>query len=93
MFNKKKCEKCKWHGYLTNAVSKISGETRYRQLICDYAKYHDHTCLHAVGVEVEDRRGDDPNNCLLYVKGARPERNSKINITHSSISAEYYHYN
>ena len=93
MFNKKKCGKCKWHGYLSNAMTKVDGVTRYRQLICDYAKYHDHACLHVVGMNIQDRRGDDPNNCELFVQGERPQRDSKIHISHSSVPAEYYHYN
>ena len=91
MFNKTRCKKCKWHGYLSNSTAKLPDSSRDRVVMCDYAKYHDHTCLHAVGINVEDRRGDDPDNCLLYIEGERPKRPNRMVITHQEHLDRYYY--
>ena len=41
--------------------------------MCDYAKYTKRTCLYSDRGKVKDRRGDDPNHCLLFEKGERPK--------------------
>ncbi len=58
-FNKNKCKKCKYHG-----GANINGNTIH----CYYANTGK-TCLHRVGKEIIDRRGNDYNNCLLYERG------------------------
>lgn len=69
MFDKKRCLKCKYHGRFQN-----KSESGLRNIMCDYAKYAKQTCLHSVGREVVDRRGEDPKDCKLFEKGPRPDR-------------------
>nr|DAS37244.1 MAG TPA: hypothetical protein [Caudoviricetes sp.] len=58
MYNKAKCKKCKYHG-------KLSSIGAY----CYYSVIKNEACLYRKGKETIDRRGGDPNNCLLYEKG------------------------
>lgn len=72
-YNKKKCVKCKYHGYFGSKSYGTSDETFKRSIMCDYAKYTKRTCLYSNHGEVKDRRGDDPNHCLLFKSGERPK--------------------
>lgn len=71
-FNKKKCEECKFHGYF-GSKSGASNNYSVNHIMCDFAKYNKMTCLRRNGKSVIDLRGDDPENCKLYIKGKRPE--------------------
>ena len=72
MKDAKICLKCKWHGYFGAKPEEGGSLTN---IMCDYAAIaKDGTCLKKVGAEIIDRRGDDPNHCLLYVEGKRIER-------------------
>ena len=90
MFNKKRCAKCKWRGYLGSYAIRGSEEAHGRHVICDYAKYHNCTCLYSAGREVKDRRGDDPNHCKLFETGPRPDGYNKVVITPPANPDEYF---
>lgn len=62
MFNKAKCKKCKYHGRGFSGV------------VCYYSVYKNKSCLYRDGKEVKDRRGRDPNECLLFEKGEQDKR-------------------
>ena len=71
MFNKKKCKTCIYH-------AKYSGSSVYRNnvtpatsggIFCGYSLATYHTCLQYDRQELVDRRGDDPENCRLYMAG------------------------
>lgn len=62
MFNKAKCKKCKYHGRGFSGV------------VCYYSVYNNRACLYRDGKEVKDRRGQDPNECLLFEKGEQEKR-------------------
>jgi hypothetical protein len=62
-FNKKKCRQCVYHASLS------SGGT----IICSFAtrNLNDDTCLYkGDDGKIHDRRGEDYEHCLLYIKGA-----------------------
>lgn len=68
MYDKKKCKSCRWHGYFG---AKDQGGNN---ICCDYGILaRQGTCLRKIGQNGEtiDRRGNDPDNCLLYEKGER----------------------
>ena len=90
MFNKKRCAKCKWRGYLGGQSIQASDAVRGRHLICDYAKYNNHTCLYSSGGKVKDRRGEDPNHCKLFESGPRPNGYNKVVITPPANTDEYF---
>ena len=71
IFDKTKCAKCKYHGYLGSISQTQSDESRERVIYCDYAHLQNQTCLYADGKKTLDRRGTDPNKCALYEKGTR----------------------
>ena len=74
MFDKKRCLKCKYHGrFQSKSFYSPDEESGLRNIMCDYAKYAKQTCLHSVGREVVDRRGEDPKDCKLFEKGPRPD--------------------
>lgn len=58
--NKAKCRKCAYHRNMSNST----------YCICNYAYVTGQTCLHKTKNGVEDRRGEDYNDCKLFVKGA-----------------------
>ena len=62
MFNKKKCEKCKFHG-------RMMGSTGYSQVFCYYSAHNQRSCLERDGKRIKDRRGNDPNECKLFESG------------------------
>jgi hypothetical protein len=74
-YNKKKCVKCKYHGYFGSKSYVTSDESAGRFIMCDYAKYTGRTCLYSEHGKVKDRRGVDSNNCKLYEPGNRPHMN------------------
>ena len=57
-FDKTKCRKCAYHRVMQGFT------------ICNYACVTGQTCLHKTKNGVEDSRGDDYNNCKLFVEGA-----------------------
>ncbi len=61
--NKKVCEKCKYRGVFIGNKS----------IHCYYAGLTSETCLKLVDKKVIDRRGNDPNNCLLFEEGEAME--------------------
>lgn len=68
-FNKSRCRKCIYHS------SPSGGST-----ICSYATRNkeEHTCLYrGSDGKTHDRRGDDPNNCLLF-KAGKPPKERKV---------------
>lgn len=72
MFDKRRCRKCKFHGTVGHVVQigVERGDYRDNQIVCDYLiKSGKGSCLKRVGADVIDRRGVDPNNCLLYEEG------------------------
>ena len=71
MHNKKKCVRCKYHGFFGSRSYGTSEETFGRTMICEYAKITNKTCLYSDHGKVLDRRGTDPDNCLLFERGER----------------------
>ena len=57
MFNKEKCKQCIYKGGAVDHPTDI---------FCNYAFIADQTCLHRVGKSIIDRRGENPDNCLLF---------------------------
>lgn len=58
--NRTQCKDCKWRAWFKNI----------RAWSCNWSDCHfPQTCKYAVGGEVVDRRGSDPENCLLFEKG------------------------
>ena len=66
MHDKKRCSKCKFHGYFGSKSYKIADGSVRRSIICEYAKHNNETCLHNVHGSIVDRRGTDPKNCQLF---------------------------
>lgn len=67
-YNNKNCIKCKYHGYFG-----AKSETN-QNLCCDYAVLaEDGTCTKKYGTDGKtfDRRGNDPDNCLLFQVGEK----------------------
>ena len=64
-FNKKKCRKC------------IYSLRRGESTLCNYLSICGQSCLHMENGVVVDSRGEEYNNCKLYVKGA-PIHEDKI---------------
>ena len=58
-FNKQKCKQCVYH--------RVMGA----HVICNFATVTDTTCLHLEENKVVDYRGEDYNNCKIFIKGAR----------------------
>ena len=70
MVDKKLCAKCKYHGYFAyKGPSNVSEEFLHNHIMCDYSKYEKRTCLYDSNGVTVDRRGDDPSQCKLFVKG------------------------
>ena len=73
-FDKKKCVRCIYHGVgkCGHSVRLLNGGTE--RVHCNYSGVTDSTCLKpAPNNTVVDMRGDDFNNCKLFVEGARLE--------------------
>ena len=77
-FDKHKCAKCKYHGSTScGTVVRLKGQPN--RVHCDYAFATDCTCLKpGPNNTVIDMRGDDYDNCKLFVEG-KPDR-SKVQI-------------
>lgn len=58
--NKSICRRCAYHI--------IVGGNR-QNLMCNYSCVTGTTCLHKTENGVEDRRGEDYNNCKLFLEG------------------------
>lgn len=67
-FDKQKCKSCMYCG---RRQTYHSAGFMY----CNYAGIEGQTCLHKVGKDIVDRRGDDYDNCKLYVKKSRTYNN------------------
>ena len=75
-FDKRKCLSCIYHGIGMNGftvkVHRTGHGDTHVPVFCDYANRNKEglTCLHRgpKGL-ITDRRGCDPKNCALYVKG------------------------
>ncbi|MBR3125025.1 MAG: hypothetical protein IKF42_06295 [Mogibacterium sp.] len=84
-FDKKKCLKCKYHGKGLNLgwpVKVKSGE-KYRTVYvyCDFVSHMSTTPLRAVSkTETIDLRGEDYNNCKLFVEGDPVEHKKQITL-------------
>lgn len=68
MYNKNICTLCKYHGYF--GAKDIGGNN----LCCDYAILaRSGTCTKKYGKNGEtfDRRGNDPDKCLLFESGEK----------------------
>lgn len=64
-FDKKKCKTCQYSSNFSSPESK-------ERTICYYSVVsRKGACLKREGREIVDQRGNDPNHCLLYVKGPR----------------------
>ena len=61
--NKAKCRTCAYHRIMGGGV----------HMICNYSCITGQTCLYKTDKGIEDRRGDDYNNCKLYRKGVALE--------------------
>lgn len=73
-FDKKKCIKCIYHGVgkCGHCVRMPDGHTE--RVHCNYSSVTDVTCLQpGPNGTVIDMRGEDYNNCLLFVEGKRVE--------------------
>ena len=71
IFDKSKCAKCKYHGYLGSVSNKQNAEAVEKVIFCDFAHLQKQTCLYSEHGKVLDRRGTNPEKCALYVKGNR----------------------
>ena len=60
------CKSCRWRGEFE--TSKLPEE----KIFCRWFDFNaPKTCIYADGKETKDRRGTDPNNCLLYKRGRK----------------------
>ena len=67
MFNKKKCRSCVYQMKYTGGSK---DEVDYTHIMCGYSLMKRTTCMKLMpDNEIVDIRGDDPDNCLLYLKG------------------------
>ena len=64
MRNKDECKRCVWRGYLIHP-----GDRSMVNLHCNRTELAGQTSLYIDGVKVKDRRGDDPEHCLLFEEG------------------------
>ena len=76
MFNLKRCKKCKYHGGISSDIC------------CDYSRTGT-TALKKVGNKVIDMRGEDPDNCKLYVKGRTNKMKERIKKDYERSQAKY----
>lgn len=68
-FSKRKCKSCIYHSYMAGS---------YLNIICTYSTRNDteQTCLYRDSSgKLQDRRGEDYHNCLLYEEG-KPVRDT-----------------
>lgn len=68
LFDREKCYRCKWSGRMAGmAGSKYS---KIKNTICSYGTLSPgmRTCLRKTEDGIIDIRGDDPENCKLYVR-------------------------
>lgn len=72
MFDKKKCGECKYHTLFGHMGANIN-----KNICCDYALKTGQTCLTKDG---EDRRGNDPKHCKLYIKRDLLAERRKIDV-------------
>lgn len=68
-FDKKKCQRCKYHG-------KVQGALNGSGIHCYYGVINKKSCLQVQNNKVIDTRGDDFRNCLLLEKG-KPKKNTE----------------
>ena len=68
-FNKQKCLKCRYHNYGCGGY--LATVRKRRQAVyCNYASITGNTCLKPTGLfTTVDVRGDDYNNCKLFLEG------------------------
>lgn len=72
-FNKRKCLECKYRGYISQGHLIRTGNKSVH-VCCNFASITGITCLKPLsGYRTTDLRGDNYNNCKLFVKG-NPER-------------------
>ena len=79
-FNPNKCLRCKYHGQ-RGAYGFTARDSRgkYITVYCDYASITGSTCLKPAPYnQVEDIRGEDFNNCLLFRKGVPDDKRTDI---------------
>ena len=60
-FNKELCKKCKFHGYMGH-----NGPSQ--EIACFRNLFKHESCKDRYG---NDKRGDDPDNCLLFEAGKK----------------------
>ena len=76
-FDKQKCLKCRWHG-MGLGWSAIMPDGKNVSIHCNYSGYHDTTPLRSgANSTILDLRGEDYDNCLLYVEGMPDEEETE----------------
>lgn len=77
-FDKTKCAKCQYRGIGSiGQPCRIKG--RYIRLYCNFSGITDITCLKPeVNNNVVDLRGEDYNNCKLFIEGPIVEHSKQI---------------
>ena len=64
MRNKDECKRCVWRGYLIHP-----GDRSMANLHCNRTELAGQTSLYIDPGKTKDRRGDDPEHCLLFEEG------------------------
>lgn len=82
IWDKKRCMKCKFRGYLygptPTSMEQIENSSSDR-IFCNYAQYSGKgTALKRQGADIVDTRGDNPKKCKLFEPGSK-HRKSMIN--------------
>ena len=79
-FDKNKCLKCKYRNTSNTLGYVIKHNNKPVHIHCDYAFLTKTTCLQpGPNNTVVDLRGEDYNNCMLFVEGNRQENKSEFN--------------
>lgn len=69
-FDKQKCLKCRYHCKFSAGYHVVDGKGEGENIACNYASITNSTCLKRVARdELKDIRGEDFNNCKLFVEG------------------------
>ena len=79
-FDKQKCLKCKWRNVSNSIGVSVKQNGKPVHVHCDYAFLNKMTCLQpGPNNTVVDLRGEDYNDCKLFVEGTRDPNKSEFN--------------
>ena len=79
-FNPSKCAKCQYHSEIISSGWHVRvSKTKSINVCCNYASVTGKTCLQPKNSkESYDTRGEDYNNCKLFVEGEQIRRSDII---------------